>query len=106
MDPGRRPPLPARVLGKTESWLVARAPWTWPLWRGLNRRWWDRMASHWDERVGSDAERLAPLAAACDLLEGEPSSVLELGTGTGIGALSSPSGFPGARYARSTSLRR
>ena len=83
------------MFGKAESWLVARAPRAWPLMRGLSRRWWDRMAPHWDERVGADvSQRLAPLAAGCDALDADPRDVLELGTGTGVGARFLAGRFP------------
>lgn len=67
---------------------MACAPSTWPLLRGPTRRFWDRSAAAWDERIRPDApEHLAPLIAACDRLEVAPRRILDLGTGTGSGAL-------------------
>jgi SAM-dependent methyltransferase len=82
------PPLPLRLLGQGLSLAIARAPWLWPLLRRPTRRFWERSAAHWDERIRPDREEhLAPLAAACDRIESEPQTILELGTGTGAGAL-------------------
>jgi ubiquinone/menaquinone biosynthesis C-methylase UbiE len=92
------PPLPVRVIGKALTRLVARAPWTWPLVRRLVRRFFDRLAGGWDERVRPDApEHLAALAAAVAHLESPPASALDLGTGTGAGALWLAREFPDAR---------
>jgi SAM-dependent methyltransferase len=92
------PPLPVRVIGKGLSRLVARAPWTWPLMRRPVRGFFDRLAGGWDERVRPDApEHLAALAAAVTRLEGPPARVLDLGTGTGAGALWLGREFPEAR---------
>src|ERR671918_2001497 len=94
------PPLPVRVIGKGLTRLVARAPWTWPLIRRLVRGFFDRLASGWDERVRPDApEHLAALAAAVARLEAPPARALDLGTGTGAGALWLGRGVPQTRGA-------
>ena len=80
------PPLPVRAVARGMSAVVARAPFLWPLLRGPTTRFWDRNAAAWDQRRGGP-ERVAPLAAAVDRLETEPRKILELGTGTGVGAL-------------------
>jgi SAM-dependent methyltransferase len=93
----RLPPLPIRALGKAASALVTRAPVLWPAMRGATRRFWERSAASWEERIEPDRpEHLAPLAAACDRLDEEPGRVLELGTGTGSGALLLARRYPGA----------
>jgi len=84
----RLPPLRLRVLGKLMTFLVTRAPGLWPVLRGATRRFWERTAAGWDTRVEPDRpEHLAALAGACERLAEEPRRVLELGTGTGSGAL-------------------
>jgi SAM-dependent methyltransferase len=92
------PPLPVRVTGKALTRLVARAPWTWRLMRRPVRRFFDRLAVGWDERVRPDApEHLAALAAAVGRLEVPPARALDVGTGTGAAALCLAREFPEAR---------
>jgi SAM-dependent methyltransferase len=92
------PPLPVRLIGKALTRLVVRAPWTWPLMRRPLRGFFDRAAVGWDERVRPDApEHLAALAAAVSRLEAPPAGALDLGTGTGAGALWLARRFPEAR---------
>jgi ubiquinone/menaquinone biosynthesis C-methylase UbiE len=92
------PPLSLRVLGQAISLVIARVPAAWPLLRGATRRFWERSAAEWDQRINPGRpEHLAPLAAACDRLEVEPQEILELGTGTGAGALMLAERFPGAQ---------
>ena len=62
------------------------------------RGFFDRVAVGWDERVRPDApEHLAALAAAVARLEAPPARALDLGTGTGAGALWLAREFPEAR---------
>jgi ubiquinone/menaquinone biosynthesis C-methylase UbiE len=78
--------------------LVARVPVTWPLLRRPMRRYFDARADGWDERTGAgSAEHLAPLAAALLHVDPAPERALELGTGTGTGALLIAREFPHAR---------
>jgi hypothetical protein len=82
------PLLPVCVVGKALTRLVARAPWTWPLMRRSVRGFFDRSADGWDARVRPDApEHLAALAAAVARPAAPPARALDLGTGTGAGAL-------------------
>jgi SAM-dependent methyltransferase len=91
------PPLPLRLLGRGLSLAIAWAPAVWPLLRGPTRRFWERSAQTWDERIQPDRpEHLAPLAAACEGLESDPEAIVELGTGTGAGALMLARRFPAA----------
>jgi ubiquinone/menaquinone biosynthesis C-methylase UbiE len=94
------PPLPVRVVGKALTRMVARVPWMWPLLRRFMRRLFDRLADGWDERVRPDApEHLAALDAAVARVETPPARALDLGTGTGAGALWLAREFPDARVA-------
>ena len=88
------PPLPVRLMGKAISQAVFRVPALWPVLRGPSRRFWDRAAAGWAERV--TPERTRSLAAACERLETPPERILEIGTGTGAGARLLAERFPGA----------
>lgn len=93
-EPRRGPGPLLRGFGRLTAKAAAHAPWSWPLLRGPVRRVFDSLAAGWDERTRADSEeRLAPIAAALEHLEREPSSALDIGTGTGTGAF-----FLAARY--------
>jgi SAM-dependent methyltransferase len=87
----------AQRLGRLINDLVVRAPILWPLLRGPTRRFFDRRAPGWDERTGAhSAEHLTALAAALMRIEPPPERALDLGTGTGTGALLIAREFPAA----------
>jgi SAM-dependent methyltransferase len=89
------PPLRIRALARGMSAVIARAPFLWPVLKRPTQRFWDKTAPRWD--AGRDpAERAAPLAAAADRVEPDPRRILELGTGTGTGALMLAERFPEA----------
>ena len=73
--------------------VVAR-PRLWRLFRGPIRAQFDRLAPVWHGRVGPEA--LAALSEALDRLEEPPRRALDLGTGTGKGAVVVAERFPGA----------
>jgi SAM-dependent methyltransferase len=92
---GDLPPLPLRALARGISVVVARAPFLWPLLRKPVQQFWQKSAEGWDERIRPDsAEHLLALVAACERLDPEPRRILELGTGTGSGALMLARRFP------------
>ena len=77
--------------------VIVRAPWAWPAIRGPMRRFFDRTAPGWDDRTGAgSADHLAALAGALLHVKPAPERALELGTGTGEGALLIAREFPQA----------
>jgi trans-aconitate methyltransferase len=92
---GRRPPAQrvARLVCRT----ITRAPWSWRLLRRPVTRFFDRVAEGWDQRFASDPRRLEPLTAALELLPTAPHRVLDVGTGTGAGAMLVAGRWPDAQ---------
>jgi SAM-dependent methyltransferase len=84
--------------GKRFARLATRAvvarPRLWRLFRGPLRVQFDRLAPVWHGRVGPEA--LAALSAALDRLDEPPRRALDVGTGTGKGALVVAERFPEA----------
>jgi SAM-dependent methyltransferase len=92
------PPTRNRVIGRFINFVVARAPFAWPLLRGFSHSYWQGRASSWDKRVSSAGPtHLAPLAAALLHVRPEPERALDIGTGLGDGALLISREFPHAR---------
>jgi len=98
--PPEDPPTPTRVrvIGRMLNRLVVRAPWAWPVVRRPMRRFFERAAPGWDRRTGAGSvDHLAPLAAALLHVKPAPERSLEVGTGTGEGALLIAREFPQGR---------
>lgn len=74
--------------------LVVRMPALWPLLRPALTRIFDRIAPCWDEATGP--ERMVAYEAALERVPGEPARALDLGTGTGDGAIAIACRWPGA----------
>ena len=97
-EPDSGPGPRVRLIGRLINNLVVRAPFLWPLLRGPTRRYFDGRAAGWDERTGAhSAAHLTALAAALMRIDPAPERALELGTGTGAGALLIAREFPSAR---------
>jgi ubiquinone/menaquinone biosynthesis C-methylase UbiE len=97
-EPKSEIPTRTRVIGRTVNAVVARAPWLWPVLRRPVQGFFDDLAAGWDDRTGAGSvDHLAALAAACERVRPAPERVLDVGTGTGAGALFLAREFPQAR---------
>jgi SAM-dependent methyltransferase len=98
-EPGspRAPGPLVRATGELTTRPSARFPWSWRLFSGPVRRFFDSVAAGWDERVRSDSpEYLAPPVAALNRLEASPGRILDIGIETGTAALEPADHYPDA----------
>lgn len=73
---------------------VVAQPAAWCVLRPLFRRQWDRLAASWEQSRRPDT--FDPYLAELDALPGQPKHALDVGTGTGNGALEIAARFPEA----------
>lgn len=73
---------------------VVRRPRLWPLFRGLTRLQFNRIAPAWDQRRSPEA--FAALETALEALDMSPGRALDLGTGTGRAAFLVAQRYPEA----------
>ena len=91
------PPRHIQLFGRAMNAVVTHAPVLWPLFRRPIRNIFEGIAPEWDMRERDAAEYLAPLASALLHVRPEPERALDVGTGTGSGALLLAREFPHAR---------
>jgi ubiquinone/menaquinone biosynthesis C-methylase UbiE len=73
-----------RKFARVATNLVVRRPRLWRALRPLMRAQFDSLAPRWDQMRSADP--LASLERALEHVDGSPARVLDLGTGTGLGA--------------------
>ena len=83
-----------RRLARLATNVVVRAPALWPLFKMPLRRQFDWLAPSWDARVGREGRRA--FEAALDRVTISPRRALDLGTGTGFGAVAVARRWPAA----------
>jgi ubiquinone/menaquinone biosynthesis C-methylase UbiE len=83
-----------RKFARLTTNAVMRNPRLWRLFRGLTRRQFHSLAPRWDTILTPD--HLAPYERALEALPSPPRRALDLGTGTGVGALAIARRFPDA----------
>jgi ubiquinone/menaquinone biosynthesis C-methylase UbiE len=74
--------------------VAVRFPFLWPLLRGRMTKLFDDVAPRWDAMTSP--ERLVAFEGALEHVPGEPQSILDLGTGTGDGAIALAERWPDA----------
>jgi SAM-dependent methyltransferase len=83
-----------RKFARLTTNAVVRRPGLWRVFRGPMRRQFDAIAPRWEAMRLPDT--LAPFEAGLSSVQGQPRRVLDLGTGTGVGARTVAERFPEA----------
>jgi SAM-dependent methyltransferase len=81
-------------IGRLITDVVVRMPALWPLFRPVITRVFDSVAPRWDSLASP--HRMAAFGAALDEVPGEPRNILDIGTGTGDGAITAAGRWPAA----------